>query len=189
MGKVQGEPVLSINTGAVFCWKSTNTHLHGLVNITKFPGDSQIAILSITCCECRRPIRSNFYRCSELCVHHDPGSQTACAVARHQYCVCAKCYLTCAHTKHHLRKTRPYDPLSGHVEPPLTDVERVGIAKDINRLRKHEDAREDKNDGKGLLRTASLVVPGVFQKWILPRGNVHASIGLGPLVFEIGAQQ
>jgi hypothetical protein len=143
----------------------------------------------VICCECRRPIRSLFYRCSEVCVHHDPESDTACAVAKHQYTVCRGCYLSTTHTRQHLQKTRPFDPLSAQLEPPLNNAERAAMAKDIARLQKHEDAREDRKDGKRFLRMASLAAPDIFQRYIVPFGNVHAAVTFGPLVFEIGARQ
>lgn len=63
------------------------------------------------------------------------------------------------------------------------------LASDVKRLQRHEDKREDLLDGNRMLRNLLITAPEIAKRKILPFGNVHASVMLGPLIFEIGASQ
>lgn len=66
-------------------------------------------------CACRRSIRSYFYCCEKICIHHDASEKSGCGLAKHQYNVCAGCFLSCDHTKQHLKKIRPYNPMETRI--------------------------------------------------------------------------
>ena len=162
------------------------------VNIAAFPaasGPPHLVAHVFICCECRRSIRSAFYQCVQICVHHDPNEQSGCGWAKHQYRVCITCYSTCTHAKQHLKKVRPYDPLAVEDVNAVSRSEQIKLKNDVKRLQQDQDLMDDKTDGKASLSAASHVVPAFLKNQVFPFGNVHASVTFGPLVMEIGARQ
>lgn len=141
------------------------------------------------CCDCRRPIRTHFYNCHEGCIHHDKGSQSFCAFAKHQYNVCLSCYRESQHPKQHLKKIRPYDPLADNIVEGMDGSTIKRLARDVKRLQDHENKREAQRDGQEALRILYHATPEMARKRLLPFGNVHSSVMFGPLVFEIGVPQ
>jgi len=162
------------------------------VNTVQLPipmGESKIMIHTLVCCECRRPIRSYFYNCSDGCIHHEPGSDTGCSIAKHQYNVCISCYPSTTHAKQHLKKVRPYEPITEDIIIGMDHKTISKLASDVKRLQEHEDKRTDLQDGNRWLRNLISTAPEIAKRKILPFGNVHASVMFGPLIFEIGAPQ
>jgi len=162
------------------------------VNIIQIPtstGESEIMIHTLACCECRRPIRSYFYNCSDGCIHYDPSSDTGCSIAKHQYNVCVACYPSTTHAKQHLKKVRPYEPITEDIITGMGKKTKDKLASDVKRLQEHEDKREDLQNGNRLLRNLLTTAPEIAKRKVLPFGNVHASVMFGPLIFEIGAPQ
>jgi hypothetical protein len=99
------------------------------------------------------------------------------------------CYPKSEHAKQHLKKVRPYDPLTDDITEGMDNATIRRLAKDVKRLQDHEDKREAKQDGQEALQMLLHTAPGMAKKRMLPFGNVHASVMFGPLVFEIGAPQ
>lgn len=122
-------------------------------------------------------------------MHHDKDGSSPCSWAKHQYVVCSRCYSSSPHTKQHLRKVRPYDPLAAELDPPLTATKLASLKSAIEKLQKSEDDREDVADGGTTLKMLSHMAPDSLTKRLLPFGNVHAAVTFGPLVFEIGVRE
>lgn len=160
-----------------------------IVRVPAAPGEPSILVHTLGCCECRRPIRTYFFNCSEGCIHHDKDSKSFCAVVKHQYSVCVHCYQESPHTKQHLKKIRPYDPLADNITEGMDNATIRRLAADIKRLQDHEDKREAERDKNKALQSLLRLVPEMTRKRMLPFGNVHTSVMFGPLVFEIGAPQ
>ena len=184
-GKVQGK----LSDHLTRCHTVDNLSIVNIAEMSLTSGGSQMIVQVLICCECRRSIRSKFYTCDKVCIHQDTSQRSGCGLAKHQYKVCAGCYPSCDHTKQHLKKIRPYDPMDTQVVRELGHRERKRLTEDIRRLQKHQDKEDDVNDGNHNLRTVSNIVPSTVRKQIVPVGNVHASVTFGPLIIEIGARQ
>jgi hypothetical protein len=103
--------------------------------------------------------------------------------------VCNHCYLTTDHTKQHLQKIRPYDPIAGNATATMDERAKSRLSKHVRRLQEQIDKEEDFEDGNKRLRAIFSAVPEWARKVALPFGNVHARVLCGPLTFEIGAPQ
>ena len=150
-------------------------------------GSVGILVQLLSCCECQNTIRTSFFECNQGCVHKDESKDSRCNWAKHQCIVCIECYPASGHTKQHLKKVRPYNPLEVNLDPPLTEKESTSLKSHIRKLKKKEDEREDSE--RSFLRRAMRMSPESVIRQLLPLGNVHASVSFGPLIFEIGVKE
>ena len=160
-----------------------------IVEVPRSSGQPQLLVHAVPCCDCGRAIRSSFYGCSEGCIHYDKIGKSRCSFAKHQYNACVHCYLTTHHTKQHLRKIRPYDPMAVGATASIDERTKSRLTKEIRNLQEQIDKEEDFQDGNRRLQAIFRIVLEWARRVALPFGNVHARIMFGPQTFEIGARK
>lgn len=67
--------------------------------------------------------------------------------------------------------------------------ERGRLRGDIRLLQKHQDKKDDIEDGNDDLGTVSNSVPSTLREQLHSVGNVRAAVTFGPLIVEIGAHR